>query len=241
MDDTWTISTSLPDTEIKAFLGQYAPWRIDINFPGGIRASQFGTAQPFSEAVFRKIRTIEPHLPPSVLGGTVLDIGFNCGYNSIYLASNHDAKCVGIDVSQRHKEVATWLAVAANVKVAPEFILDSAETFSRPEGFDLVLHLGTLYHLPNPLLSLKNSAGNLRRGGWLALETTAYIGSADPNLNRFVWGFNGDKTNFWALSKGTLEACLGIYGMTNVKLIFESHPKIYKGDMSRAMYLAQKK
>jgi len=239
MDDTWTISTGLPESEIKAFLQRFAPWRIDINFPGGIRASQFGTAQPFTEAVFRKIRTIEPHLPASVLGGAVLDIGFNCGYNSIYLAANHGAKCLGIDVVPRHKEVATWLAAAA--KVDAGFVLDSAETYSRPDSFDLILHLGTLYHLPNPLLSLKNSAGNLRRGGWLALETTAYIGSEDGNLNRFVWGFNGDKTNFWALSKPTLEACLGIYGMTNVKLIFESHPKIYKGDMSRVMYLAQKK
>jgi hypothetical protein len=37
-----------------------------------------------------------------------------------------------------------------------EFLLDSAEIFSRHKEFDVVLHFGTLYHLPNPLLLLSD-------------------------------------------------------------------------------------
>ena len=33
---------------------------------------------------------------------------------------------------------------------------------------------GTLYHLPNPVLSLRTTFDNLRPGGYLALETQVY-------------------------------------------------------------------
>ena len=62
------------------------------------------------------------------------------------------------------------------------------------------LHFGTLYHLPNPVLSLQTTFDNLRSGGYLALETQVYDHPQDPNICYFMHMQNNDKTNFWALS-----------------------------------------
>jgi SAM-dependent methyltransferase len=80
--------------------------------------------------------------------------------------------CTGIDIVPRHIEISRFLSEIAGVNA--EFLIASAETFSRPEEFDVILHFGTLYHLPNPVLSLRTTFDNLRSGGYLALETQVY-------------------------------------------------------------------
>jgi hypothetical protein len=64
-------------------------------------------------------------------------------------------------------EPARFLAGLAGASC--EFEVGSAETFSRPSEFDVVLHFGTLYHLPSPqpLLSLGQSFENLKPDGRL--------------------------------------------------------------------------
>ena len=102
----------------------------------------------------------------------MLDIGCNIGHNSITAALKYQISAVGIDVVHRYIEVARFLTATAGVSC--EFELASAETFSRPGQFDVVLHFGTLYHLPNPLLSLWRSFENLKLGGYIAIETQVY-------------------------------------------------------------------
>jgi 2-polyprenyl-3-methyl-5-hydroxy-6-metoxy-1,4-benzoquinol methylase len=172
------------------------------------------------------------------LGGDVLDIGCNNGYNGITLAQLYGARPVGIDFAGRHPKVARELARISNVE--GEWLQADAEQFSRPGAFDLILHFGTLYHLPNPMLALRRCAENLKPGGWLALETVAYIGGANPKDSRWVWGFNGDITNYWALSKVTIEEWLAQIGFEQIQLAIESKPKIYEGEMSRVLYVARK-
>jgi SAM-dependent methyltransferase len=182
---------------------------------------------------------VESHIPKEALGGAVLDIGFNAGYNSIYLAKKYDARTTGVEVSQRHLAVASHIARLS--KVRGEFLIGDGETFLREGSFDLVLHFGTLYHQPNPILSLKTAGRNLRSGGWLALETTAYLAGQDPYENLFLCGAFGDPTNMWALSKPTIEFVLKNEGFNEPALLAESHLKIYEGRMSRVMYVAQKR
>ncbi len=148
-------------------------------------------------------------------GGRLLDVGCNAGYNSINAALNYQFSVTGVDIIPRHVEAARFLAALAGV--ACQFELASAETFSRPNEFDVVLHFGTLYHLPNPLLSLHRSFDNLKIGGYIALETQVYDHPQDPNICYFMYGQNNDQTNFWALSVPVLKKNLELTGFTDIQ------------------------
>ena len=75
--------------------------------------------------------------------------------------------------------------------------------YSHPQlrkGFDVVQHLGLLYHLRDPMLSLAQSRSVLKDGGTLLLET-AYHRSDDTCSARFNFGpgeFYDDFTTWWA-------------------------------------------
>lgn len=236
---TWNISTESSESDIRSALQEFSPWRTKIVFNGKISTEEYETIEPFSRTPLNKIEAAERFLPREALAGRILDIGCNNGYNSISLAQRFGAKATGIDYNPRHVRVCRKLAEMAGV--AAEFVQADAEQFSRPGEFDLVLHFGTLYHLANPLLALRRSADNLSQHGWLALETTAYVGGLDPRENLWVWGFNGDKTNYWALSKLTIEEALVDIGFSTITLAIESNPPAYNGKMSRVLYVAQKK
>jgi len=96
------------------------------------------------------------------------------------------------------------------------FLIASAETFSRPEEFGIVLHFGTLYHLANPVLSPRASFDNLRPGGYLALETQVYDHPEDANICYFMHMQNNDATNFWALNRSALTKCLELVGFREI-------------------------
>ncbi|MBL8350002.1 MAG: class I SAM-dependent methyltransferase [Burkholderiaceae bacterium] len=166
---------------------------------------------PFSETPLVRFALAERGIPFSQInGGRLLDIGCNSGYHSNHAASKYGFSCVGIDVSRRHIEVSTFLAGLANVDA--QFLLASAETFSRPGQFDVARHFGTLYHLPDPAQSLQSTFDNLRPGGCLALETQVYDRPEDPNICYFMHLQNNDPTNFWALGTSVLHKTLELCG-----------------------------
>jgi SAM-dependent methyltransferase len=234
------VVTAVSAEELSPLLRRWAPWRHLIRFSNGLATDQFETGRPFNANPLAKLRKLDPHLPWADLeGGRALDIGFNCGYNSIALAAQHGMSVVGIDVTPRHAEVATFLAETVDVGARTRFELADATTFQDREPFDLVLHLGTLYHLPNPVLALETTAGNLRPGGWLALETQVYVG-ADQSLSKFIRGDGGDDTNWWSLSERTLEALFDYVGFVDVDQVFRTTPAWMDDDQARAIYVCRK-
>jgi hypothetical protein len=92
-------------------------------------------------------------------------------------------------------------------------------TFSRPSEFDVVLHFGTLYHLPSPSPqpSLRQSFKNLKSDGYLALETQVYDHPQDPNICYFMHMQNNDPTNFWALSTPVSKKNLELIGLSDAR------------------------
>jgi SAM-dependent methyltransferase len=235
----WNIETDVAEPEIRAFLQANAPWRVAVTFNGRISSEEYGVTPPFNHSPLTKIKAVEPHIPRAALSGTVLDIGFNAGYNSIYLAKTYGARTAGVEVTLRHQTVASFLSRLSQTSC--EFLIGDGETFLREGAFDLVLHFGTLYHQPNPILSLKTAALNLKPGGWLALETTAYLAGADPYENLYLCGAFGDPTNTWALSKATIDYVLQDVGFAKPKLIAEVSLEVYQGRMSRVCFIAQKR
>lgn len=145
----------------------------------------------------------------------MLDVGCNAGYNCIYAAKKYGLFCTGIDVVPPYIESARFLAETAGINA--KLFIASAETFSRPEEFDVALHFGTLYHLPNPVLSLRTTFDNLRPGGYLALETQVYDHPEDSNICYFMHMQNNDPTNFWAMSSSVLTKFLELVGFREIR------------------------
>lgn len=213
----WTeplrIETDSDPGELRGRLGGWAPWRVLVEFSNGVTTGEFEREFPFSPAPLWKLGRFEDTVPFAALSD-VLDIGCNVGYNAIHLARSYGARCVGIDVQERHVEAAQYLADLAGADC--DFELAHAEAFVRREGFDLVVHFGTLYHLPNPLAGLRASWENLRPGGWLCLETQTYDDPADDRLCYWLHGLNNDLSNFFALSTTIVRETLDFVGFTDI-------------------------
>jgi 2-polyprenyl-3-methyl-5-hydroxy-6-metoxy-1,4-benzoquinol methylase len=238
-DEFLTLHTALAPEELKQKLQRWEPWSHRLDFDNGVSTRDFARRRLFSERPLRKFVLAESAIPFAELaGGRLLDVGCNAGYNSIHAALKYRFSTTGIDIDPRHVEAARFLAHTAGVP--SEFQQASAETFSGPLEFDVVLHFGTLYHLPNPLLSLRKSFENLKPGGYLALETQVYDHPQDSNICYFMHMQNNDPTNFWALSTPVLKKNLELIGFADVREAKKIALSILPEYMTRIMVAARK-
>lgn len=215
MEDFLTLHTTLAPEALKQNLQCWEPWSHRFDFDNGVSTRDCAKRTPFNEWPLGKFAIFAPGVPfADLAGGRLLDVGSNVGHNSIHAAVKYRFSTTGIDTNSRHIEVSRFLAGVAGTSC--EFEVGSAETFSRPREFDVILHFGTLYHLPNPLLSLRQSFENLKPGGYLALETQVYDHPQDPNICYFMHMQNNDATNFWALSTHVLMKNLELIGFSDV-------------------------
>lgn len=233
------LKTQFETEELAQKLREYEPWSIRIDFDNGVSTKDFKHRTPFSENTLQKLSIVAQHIPFEELrGGDLLDIGCNSGYNSIFAATQYGMSPVGIDYSPRHIKVSNFLAHIAGIQ--GEFILNSAEAFSRPDSFDVVLHFGTLYHLRNPILSLEKTYENLRPNGYLAIETQIYEHPDDENMCYFMHMQNNDPTNYWALSPTVLKKFLALIGFHEIEMILKVKPKMLEKYMARMVLVARK-
>lgn len=82
-----------------------------------------------------------------------------------------------------------------------------------PGKFDIVQHLGLLYHLEDPICSLRQTRAMMDKGGLLLLETAIYVADDTP-LARFNSdsAIYTDKHTFWAYNMVTLTEILKLTG-----------------------------
>jgi tRNA (mo5U34)-methyltransferase len=234
-----TLHAALTPEVLTEKLRRWEPWSHRIDFDNGVSTKDFKRRIPFSERPLDKFHVVEAAIPFGDLAGRkLLDIGCNAGYNSIHAALKYGFSTTGVDIISRHIEAARFLARIAGVP--SEFEWASAETFSRPQEFDVVIHFGTLYHLPNPLLSLRLSYENLKPGGYLALETQVYDHPQDPNICYFMHMQNNDPTNFWALSTPVLMKNLQLAGFTDAREVKKIALAALPEYMTRIIVVARK-
>lgn len=170
-------------------------------------------------------------------GARVLDVGFNAGYNAISLAQKYGCTVVGIDNNRLNLKTAEALCRVAGVR--PDLRIEDAHTFEA-EPFDVILHLGTLYHLQDPILAMRTASRNTKAGGALFLETVGYEGRDSLDC-RLIYGLSGDTTNFWALGLGAIELILRDAGFSEVDVIRTFDLNIYEGTgLNRVLIKARK-
>jgi tRNA (mo5U34)-methyltransferase len=230
----------LPAEQLRKQLKKWEPWSIKVDFSNGVSTQEFERRIPFNETPLAKVSAVASVIPFAQMAGRgVLDLGCNAGHSAIHLAKKYGISCTGVDNNPRNIEVARYLAELAQVEV--EFVTESAETYRRTRQFHAVLHFGTLYHLRNPMLSLETSYHNLRRGGYLALETQVYDDPENPNVCYFMYLQNDDPTNFWALSPSVLIKILELTGFVDIRELRRVvPPRGMAANMARLLIVARK-
>ena len=110
---------------------------------------------------------LDAHLPPSLEGMTVLDVGCADGLFSIWAVRRGADRVVGIERNRRNFERADFVRRTLNLNNL-EFAFGSVEGACPDERFDVVLCCSLIYHLVDPLgtLHMLRNRCQARRLGW---------------------------------------------------------------------------
>ena len=208
-------------------IDRMGPWFHNLHLPDG---RQTAPRHPLGDFPFVKWQQIEPHLPASLAGCTVLDVGCNAGFYSFELAKR-GARVTAIDVDGHYLRQARWAAGEYGLADRIEFKQCSVyELGRRPAQYDIVWFLGVLYHLRHPLLALDILRGVARKQ--MVLQTLTCPGNSTRHvreniglmerhvMNRRGWprmafiehALENDPTNWWAPNDACVEAMLHVAG-----------------------------
>lgn len=209
------IDTDKSKEATDQFCKQMEPWRVVMEFSNGTSTTDFEKNEfMYNRLPLGKLRIFSQFLDfNDFQNAKVLDIGFNEGYHSIFFSKYLNCDVDAIDVLdsalQRSKQISSFLDCDIN------YSIDSAITYRKENTYDLILHLGTLYHLTDVSLAVKNAADSLKQGGTLLLETITYEGQREYDC-QYLAGINNDSSNIWALSVPTLDYMFAENGMKRV-------------------------
>jgi tRNA (mo5U34)-methyltransferase len=152
-------------------------------------------------------------LPRVCTGLRVLDIGCRDGFFAFEL-ERRGAHVTGVDYAA---PTVTGFSIAAEalgsrVEYRVENVYDLDP--KRHGLFDIVLFLGVLYHLRNPMLALDSVRGVTRPGGLVFVDTRIWSEADAPASPLPLWRYfprdslDGDATNKWAPNVPGLRAML---------------------------------
>lgn len=147
-------------------------------------------------------------MPEDCTGMRVLDIGARDGFFSFEAERRGARHVVGLDFFP--PEDTGFFTAKRLLDSQVQFVSGNVYQLA-PEThgeFELVLFLGVLYHLRNPLLALDRIRSICR--GRLVLETEVLPDESDEPLARFHPGdtLRGDGTNYWTPNLAGLRAML---------------------------------
>jgi 2-polyprenyl-3-methyl-5-hydroxy-6-metoxy-1,4-benzoquinol methylase len=148
--------------EMRDFL---SPWNHNIRLAPGIYTAFVEDWYPEHEAI---MNLVDRHLG-GYAGRRVLDLGCLEGYFSVECAL-HGAEVLGIDAKEINLKKCEFVRSVLRVP-SLSFALDDAMNVTRERygSFDVVLALGLLYHLEDPVSFLANVARLCE--GFLVLDT----------------------------------------------------------------------
>jgi tRNA (mo5U34)-methyltransferase len=182
-------------------------------------------------------------LPEDLSGRSVLDIGAWDGFFSFEAERRRAARVVASDSYAWHGlgwdtgqgKAGFELARTALQSRVEDVDLDVMSLSPERVGsFDVVLFLGVLYHLPNPLLALERVA--LVTRDLLILETVVdMVGVRRPAAAFYPdRELNGDPTNWWGPNHAAVIGMLRSVGFTGVDVITPMRSVTFRA--SRALW-----
>jgi tRNA (mo5U34)-methyltransferase len=176
-------------------------------------------------------------LPSTLSGRSVLDVGAWDGFFSFEAERRGAARVVATDYYSWHGRGWGTGQGKAGFELAREALgshvqdvdLDVMDLSPERIGtFDVVLLLGVLYHLPNPLLALERVASVT--GDLLIIETVVdMVGFGRPAV-AFYPGreLNGDPTNWWGPNEAAVHGMLRSVGFKRIETMTAARPAIFR-------------
>lgn len=182
-------------------------------------------------------------MPADLAGRSVLDVGAWDGFYSFEAERRRAARVVASDHYAWHGE--GWgtgrgkagfeLARAALDSRVEDVDIDVMElSVDRMGTFDVVLFLGVLYHLRDPLLALERVSSVTKN--MLILETVVDMVGISRPAAAFYPGreLNDDPTNWWGPNQAAVAGMLHSVGFTRVELITPTRSAPFRA--ARAAY-----
>ena len=171
------------------------------------------------------VRLPQLQLPVSLGGLSVLDIGAWDGFFSFECERRGAARVVAADYFSWHGD--GWGA-KAGFEIARQALGSRVEDVDidvmdlspeRVGTFDIVLFLGVLYHLKNPIAALERVASVTR--GTLILETVVdQVGIGRPVAAFYPHReLNNDPTNWWGPNPAAVVGMLGAAGFHSAHMV----------------------
>jgi len=182
-------------------------------------------------------------LPADLCGRSVLDIGAWDGFFSFEAERRGAARVVAADYYSWHGQGWGTGRGKAGFELAREVLGSRVEDVDidvmdlSPERigtFDVVLFLGVLYHLPNPLLALERVASVTR--DLLVVETVVDMVGVGRPAAAFYPGreLNGDPTNWWGPNQAAVDGLLRAAGFDKVETLTPARSAAFRA--ARAVY-----
>jgi tRNA (mo5U34)-methyltransferase len=195
-------------------------WYHTIELPGGIVTPGVNNS-PFALARL--------DLPASLAGKSVLDVGAWDGFYSFEAVRRGAERVLATDsfVWQGPWKQTGFLLARHNLgldTVVEDRFIDVMDLSPEALGetFDVVLFLGVLYHLKDPLQALERVASVCDE--LLVLETETALNFLPYPAARLWPGreLSGDATNWWSLNRAALVDLLKTYDFNEVRVVYKT-------------------
>jgi len=226
--------------EIERRVRELGWWYQHFELPTGVLT---GNGQSPAYLPETRWRLIEPYVPASLEGKTVLDTGGNAGYFSVQMMKRGARQCVLVEPFVEFSEQARFVAEIYDLPI--QVINEDVHTYclTTTERFDYVVFLGLFYHLKYPGIVLDRLAEMTRERMYFHSHIISEEAASHPTRPDYMPGqddrlladpafpkmlfieqlYNRDPTNWWIPTSSALEPLVRSSGM---KVVARPHPQL---------------
>ena len=169
---------TLTEQELRTRLDELGPFHHDVELPFGLRtvdprtAPRTRTRTRVDSLVRHAFPRLVDRFGGSLAGLRVLDVGCNAGGFAFAAADHGAAEVVGVDVVDRYIDQAELIKAAKGLDQVTFRRASVEEVAAGDEVFDVTFLFGILYHLQDPVSTVRQLASLTRRA--MVVDTNVF-------------------------------------------------------------------
>ena len=191
------MQADLTEREIRNEVNRLAPFfhRVELPYDLSTHVPELSRRPIEYTRVANLVRHAFPTLIDacggSMQGKRVLDVACNCGGFVVETAKLGSAYVLGIDIVDRYIEQANFIRRALDLERVEFKVLDIESLDESTVGlFDVSLCLGILYHLENPVRTMKRLASVTKSIMLVETQVMRTPAFAKPFVRKPLWSMN---------------------------------------------------